>query len=56
MGKVTGVCTICGKAGTEVYRCGICGAVVCADCFVKDINACKKCVRKGLWVESGKSE
>ncbi|MEM2874499.1 MAG: hypothetical protein QW567_00520 [Candidatus Hadarchaeales archaeon] len=56
MGKVAGACSLCGRVGTEVYRCGICGAVACAECFLKDIKACKKCVRKGLWVESSKRE
>ncbi|MEM2878100.1 MAG: hypothetical protein QXG10_00880 [Candidatus Hadarchaeales archaeon] len=51
MGRVTGACSICGKISTDVYRCSICGGVVCSGCFMKDVNVCKKCVRKGLWVE-----
>ncbi|MDI6642607.1 MAG: hypothetical protein QMD95_00910 [Candidatus Hodarchaeaceae archaeon] len=50
MGRVAGVCAMCGQTSTEVYRCAVCGATVCSRCFMRDINVCKRCLRKGLWV------
>ncbi len=50
MGRVAGVCSICGRASVDVYRCGICGATVCSRCFMHDINVYRQCLRRGLLV------
>ncbi|MFQ6129232.1 MAG: hypothetical protein ACE5OT_00265 [Candidatus Hadarchaeaceae archaeon] len=56
MGRVTGVCVICERTSVDVYRCGICGATVCSRCFMQDINVCRRCLRRGLWVSDRGAE
>jgi len=50
MGRLASTCVICGRTGVDIHTCGVCGATVCARCFMPDVGVCVRCMRKGLWV------
>jgi hypothetical protein len=56
MSRVTGTCLLCGRTTTDLFTCGICGGSVCSRCYVRDVGACKQCLRRGLWVGGPRPE
>ena len=37
------ICSSCGGMAKPAYTCTLCGAVVCAKCYLVGRNICKKC-------------
>ncbi|WP_231916335.1 hypothetical protein [Methanobacterium congolense] len=44
--EVTGICSICGRAG-KMYTCSLCGAIVCGNCYDMERGICKPCRGRG---------